>query len=53
MSFYGAPDAPVLDFWWLSDGFQSQSGKPYSHLAEVYLMYIPWDLPLVWHLPTS
>ena len=30
-----------------------QSGQPYSHLAEAYVMYVPRDSPLVWHLPTS
>ena len=33
--------------------FQRQSGQPYSHLAEVYMLHIPWDSPLVWHLLTS
>ena len=43
-------------FWISSDvssGFQSQSGQPYSCLAEVYVLHIPWDLPLVQHLQTS
>ena len=25
----------------VSSGFQSQSGQPYSHLAEVYVLHIP------------
>ena len=53
-------------FWWthvplwghwhphdVSSGFQSQNGQSYLHLAEVYMMYVPWDSPLVQHLPTS
>ena len=36
MSFYGATDTPVLD-----SGFQSWSGQPYLHLAEVYMTYVP------------
>ena len=37
----------------VSSGFQSQSGQSYLHLAEAYVLHIPWDSPLVWHLPTS
>ena len=44
---------PCFDFWWLSSGFQSQRGQPYSHLVEVYVLHVPWDSPLVRHLPTS
>ena len=51
--FCGATNTPVLDFWWFSSGFQGLSGQPYSHLAEAYVLHIPWDTPLVWHLPTS
>ena len=43
-------------FWTSGDfssGFQSQSEQPYLHLAEVYMLYIPWDSPLVQHLSTS
>ena len=35
----------------VSSGFQSQSGQPYSSLAEAYVLHVPWDSPLVWHLP--
>ena len=45
-----------LLFWTCSDvssGFQSQSGQTYLHLAEAYLLHIPWDWYLVQHLPTS
>ena len=34
-----------------SPGFQSQSGQPYSCLTEAYVLHIPWDSSLVWHLP--
>ena len=45
---------PLIPLIWTSgDGFRSQSGKPYSHLAEAYVLHIPWDSPLLWHLPTS
>ena len=27
----------------VSSGFQSKSGQPYSHLAEVYILPVPWD----------
>ena len=37
----------------VSSGFQSQSGQPYLHLAEVYVIYVLRDSPLVWHLLTS
>ena len=47
MYFYGATDTPIFDFWWYL-----LSGS-YSHLAEAYMMYIPWDLHLVQHLLTS
>ena len=34
----------------VSSGFQNQSGQPYSRfLAEVYLIYMPWDSLLVEH----
>ena len=35
----------------VSSGFQSQSGQPYMHLAEAYVLHIPGDSPLVRHLP--
>ena len=34
----------ILLFWTSGDvfsGFQSQSGQPYLHLAEAYMIYIP------------
>ena len=44
---------PLIPLFWASDdissGFQSQSGQPYLHLAEAYVIYIP----LVRHLLTS
>ena len=54
MSFFGATDTPVLDFWWrLSSGFQSQSGFCLIRIVEANVMYIPRDPPLVLHVPTS
>ena len=48
---------PLIPLFWISGdvpyGFQSQSGQPYFPLAEVYVFHVPWDLPLVQHLPTS
>ena len=48
---------PLIPLFWTSDnvsyGFQSQSGQPYLHLVETYMMYILWDLPLLQHQPTS
>ena len=43
----------LLWFKIVSSRFQSQSGQPYSHLTATYMLRIPWDSPLVWHLPTS
>ena len=31
----------------VSSEFQSQSGQPYLHLVEAYMMYIPQDSSLV------
>ena len=31
----------------VSSGFQSQSGQPYSCLAEVHMLHVPRDSPLV------
>ena len=48
---------PLIWLFWtsgdVSSEFQSQSGQPYSHLAEAYVLHIPWNSPLVQHLPTS
>ena len=49
---------PLVPLFWLSgdvsSGFQSQSGFCLIRFfAEVNVMYIPWDPPLVLHLPTS
>ena len=54
MSFFGAAGTPVLDFWWrLLWGSKPEWVLPYSLFAEANVMYIPWDPPLVLHLPTS
>ena len=48
---------PLIPLFWssgdISSRFPSQSGQPYSHLAEAYVLHVLWDSPLVWHLPTS
>ena len=47
---------PLIPLFWTSgdvSGFQSQNGQPYSSLAEAYVLQVPWNSPLVWHLPTS
>ena len=48
---------PLIPLFWTSDdvssGFQSQSGQPYLHLVEAYVIYVPRDSPLVQHLLTS
>ena len=54
MSFLG----PLVHLFWISgdvsSGFQSQSGFCLTGFyAEANVMYIPWDPPLVLHLPKS
>ena len=48
---------PLMPLFWISgdvsSGFQSQHWQLYLHLAEVYVLHVPWDSPLVQHLPTS
>ena len=48
---------PLIPLFWtsgdVSSGFQSQSGQAYLSLAEAYMLHVPWDSPVVWHLPTS
>ena len=41
MSFCGATEAPVFGLPVTSPLGQSQSGQPYLHLWEVYVMYVP------------
>ena len=45
---------PLIPLFWtsgdISSGFQSQGGQPYLHLAKAYVLHVPWDSPLVWHL---
>ena len=42
---------PLIPLFWtsgdISSEFQSQCRQTYSYLAEVYMMYIPLDSPLV------
>ena len=40
LSFSGATDTLDLDFWFLD---LKASRQPYSHLAEMYMMYVPSD----------
>ena len=49
---FGAASTPVLDFWWhLIWVSKPEWVLPYSlFFAEVYVMYIPWDPPLVLHI---
>ena len=53
-SFFVGP--LILLFWTsgdVSSGFQNQSGQPYLHLVEVYVLHVPEISPLVPHLQTS
>ena len=47
---------PLVPLFWISgdvsSGFQSQSGC-LIRIVEANVMYVPWDPPLVLHLPTS
>ena len=42
MSFFGEGGGALIPLFWasgdVSSGFQSQSGQPYSHLAEAYVL---------------
>ena len=54
MSFFGATDTPVFDFWWrLFWGSKPEWVLPYSLFVEADVMYIPRDPCLVLHMPTS
>ena len=49
---------PLIPLFWTSgdvfSGFQSQSGQPYLHLMEAYMLHVLRDYsPLVWYLTTS
>ena len=51
MSICGATGTPVLEFWWcLLWVSKPEWVLPYSNFAEVYMIYVPWDSPLVRHL---
>ena len=41
MSIFGATDTSVWTSGNVSSGFKSQSGQPYLHLVEAYVIYIP------------
>ena len=48
MSICAASDTPVLDFWWRLLWVSNPGwALPYSHLPEAYVIYVPWDSPLV------
>ena len=54
MSFFGATLTTVLDFWWrLLWVSKPEWVLPYLLFAEVNVMYIPWDPPMVVHMPSS
>ena len=54
MSFLGTTCTPGFDFWDVSSRFQRQSGFCLiCFFAEMNVMYIPGDPPLVLHVPTS
>ena len=49
--FFGATDTPVSDFWWcLLWVSKPEWVLPYSNFVEAYVIYVPWDSPLVRHL---
>ena len=53
MSIFGATGPPVFGFLVMSPlGFKARVGC-LIHIVEVNVMYVPWDPPLVLHLPTS
>ena len=54
--FCGATDTPVSDFWWrLLRVFKARVGSALFELSGgiCVTLHIPWDSPLVRHLPTS
>ena len=55
MSFFGGPLVPLFGFLVTSAlGFKARVGSAlFAIFAEVNVMYIPQDSPLVLHLPTS
>ena len=53
MSFFGATGTPVLDFWWRLLWVSKPEWAALFALRRRTVMYIPWDPPLVLHLPTS
>ena len=54
MSFFGGHWYPFWIFGDVSLGFKARVGSAlFAIFAEANVMYIPQDLPLVLHLPTS
>ena len=51
--FCGATDTPVLNFGWCLLWVSKPEWATLFELVEVYMLHVPWDSPLVWHLPTS
>ena len=50
MSYFGATGTPVLDFWWRLLWVSKPEWFCFIHIAEVNVMYISWDPPLVLHV---
>ena len=53
--FYGATDAPVLDFWWRLLWVSKPERAALFELSRgiCVTLHVPWDSPLLRHLPTS
>ena len=50
MSYFGATDTPVLDFWWYLLWVSKARVGCLICIAEANVMYVPWDPPLVLHI---
>ena len=51
--FCGATDTPVLNFWWCLLWVSKPEWATLFAHGEAYVLHVPWDSPLVWHLLTS
>ena len=51
--FCGATYTPVLNFWWYLLWVLKPEWAAIFMLAGAYVLYIPSDSPLLWHLLTS